>query len=119
MFVLMISVVYHIIHILLAVAFFTIVAKLEQIPDVSVATSMIVALELIAVDFIINCLRTIGFAYTRLPPFPMYLLEAVSKPPQDDHEASELGEAMEEEGVELVAGNEPSEGLHPTDRALD
>ncbi|MCE9606024.1 MAG: class I SAM-dependent methyltransferase, partial [Planctomycetia bacterium] len=46
-------------------------------------------------------------------------LEAVSKPPQDDHEASELGEAMEEEGVELVAGNEPSEGLHPTDRALD
>jgi hypothetical protein len=46
-------------------------------------------------------------------------LEPVSKPPQDDHEASELSEAMEEEGVELVAGDESAEGFEPTDRALD
>ena len=46
-------------------------------------------------------------------------LEPVSKPPQDDHETSELGEAMEEEGVEFVTGDEPPEGLEPTDRAFD
>ena len=46
-------------------------------------------------------------------------LEAVSKPPQHDHEAGDFGEAMKEEGVEFVTCDEASEGLEPTDRALD
>lgn len=47
------------------------------------------------------------------------MLDAVSKPSQDDHEAGELGEAMKEYRIEFVAGNQSTKGLQPTDGAFD
>ena len=47
------------------------------------------------------------------------LLEPVSKPSKDDHEASELGKAVIEDRVELVTRHKSAKVLQPTDRAFD